>query len=98
MRERDVEKMLVREVRRAGGEAYQWISPGNDGVPDRIVILGGKVIFVELKSERGRLSPVQKLQIEKLRKLGQRVEVIKGAKGVEEFLRREVMQDEVCSA
>lgn len=85
MRERDIEKVLVREVRRNGGEAYKWVSPGNDGVPDRIVILHGEVIFVELKSETGRLSAVQKLQIEKLQKLNQQVEVVKGAKGLEQF-------------
>ena len=85
MRERDIERTLVREVRRAGGEAYKWVSPGNDGVPDRIVILGGEVIFVELKSETGRLSAVQKLQIDRLRKLGQEVVVVKGMKGLEEF-------------
>ena len=85
MRERDIEKILVREVRRAGGEAYKWVSPGNDGVPDRIVILGGELVFVELKSETGQLSPVQKLQIAKLRTLGQEVEVVKGLKGLEDF-------------
>ena len=85
MRERDIERALVREVRRAGGEAYKWVSPGNDGVPDRIVILGGEVIFVELKAETGRLSAVQKLQIDRLRKMGQEVVVVKGMKSLEEF-------------
>lgn len=85
MRERDIERILVREVRRNGGEAYKWVSPGNDGVPDRIVILHGDVIFVELKSETGRLSAVQKLQIEKLQKLNQQVEVVKGLKDLERF-------------
>lgn len=34
MLERDIEKVLVREVRKLGGRAYKWVSPGNDGVPD----------------------------------------------------------------
>lgn len=87
-RERDVERALVREVRRAGGEAYKWVSPGNDGVPDRIVVMDGRVVFVELKSDTGRLRPVQKIQIEKLKILGQQVEVIRGMEGVREFLRK----------
>ena len=96
MRERDIEKRLVREVRKNGGEAYKWTSPGKDGVPDRIVVLpGGVLIFVELKADDGVLSPVQRIQIERLRKLGQRVEVVRGMRSLEEFLRREVMQDEV---
>ena len=39
MRERDIEKKLVNEIRKMGGEAFKWTSPGNDGVPDRIVML-----------------------------------------------------------
>ena len=38
MRERDIEKILTEEVKREGGRAYKWTSPGNAGVPDRIVI------------------------------------------------------------
>ena len=38
MREKDIEKVLVAEVKKLGGRAYKWTSPGNDGVPDRIVI------------------------------------------------------------
>jgi len=85
MRERDLESILAREVRRAGGEAYKWISPGNDGVPDRIVIMNGSVVFVEMKTETGRLSAVQKVQIRRLRELGQAVEVVQGLRGLEQF-------------
>lgn len=97
MRERDIEKRLVREIRRMGGEAYKWTSPGNDGVPDRIVMLpGGRLIFVELKADDGTLRPVQRVQIGRLRKLGQRAEVVRGAKGLEDFLER--IRDEIHTA
>ena len=47
MRERDIEKKMLNAVRKMGGEAFKWVSPGNDGVPDRIVMLpGGRLIFV----------------------------------------------------
>lgn len=88
MRERDIEQRLVREVRKMGGEAFKWVSPGNDGVPDRIVMLPGLIIFVELKADRGRLSPVQKVQIRRIQKLGQDVEVVQGMDELEEFLER----------
>lgn len=97
MRERDIEKRLVREIRRMGGEAYKWTSPGNDGVPDRIVMLpGGKLIFVELKADDGTLRPVQRVQIGRIRKLGQRAEVVRGTKGLEDFLER--IRDEIHTA
>ena len=82
-----------------GGEAFKWTSPGNDGVPDRIVMLpGGRLIFVELKADRGRLEPIQKVQIRRIQKLGQEVYVVRGMDGLEEFLREEVMPYEVHTA
>lgn len=50
MREKDIEQYLVKQVKNNGGKAYKWVSPGNDGVPDRIVIFPRTIIFVELKA------------------------------------------------
>lgn len=87
MLEREVEKKLVDGVRRMGGRAYKFVSPGNDGVPDRIVVLPDTApMFVELKTESGRLSRLQKVQITRLENLGQNVRVLYGAKDVENFL------------
>ena len=87
MLEKTVEKKLVDGVRRLGGKAFKWVSPGNAGVPDRIVILPkGRIIFVELKTDTGRVSPVQKITINLLTGLGCDVRVVRGEKGVIEFL------------
>ena len=86
MLEKDIEKILVGEVKKLGGRAYKWVSPGNDGVPDRIVVLPNRPpIFVELKSETGRLSALQQVQIKRLRELGQAVFVVKGIDGLSQF-------------
>lgn len=86
MRESEIEKILVREVKRLGGRAYKWVSPGNDGVPDRIVIFPYKSpIFVELKTKTGRLTALQSVQINNLETLGQAVEVIQGIDGLSQF-------------
>lgn len=83
MREKDIEKILVNGVKDVGGRAYKWVSPGNNGVPDRIVILPeGRIVFVELKTESGTLSSLQRVQIKRLRELGQTVEIVKGVRGV----------------
>ena len=76
MKESEIERILVDEVKRLGGRAYKWVSPGNDGVPDTTPI------FVELKTDTGRLSPLQKNQIQKLKGLGQQVEIVKGISGL----------------
>lgn len=86
MRESDIEKILTEEVKKLGGKAYKFVSPGNNGVPDRIVIFRNKEpVFVELKSETGRLSPLQEAQIRRLAELGQQVEVVKGISGMTDF-------------
>lgn len=88
MKEKDIERILVTEVKKLGGRAYKWTSPGNDGVPDRIVILPGRPpIFVELKTELGRLTALQKVQISRLRDLGQDVRVLYGMDDVGRFLK-----------
>lgn len=87
MREADIEKKLVSGIRKLGGRAYKWVSPGNDGVPDRIIILPGTgPIFVELKAEKGRLTALQKVQIDRLCGMGQDVRVLYGEIEVRGFL------------
>lgn len=95
MREKEVEKKLVDGIRKLGGCAYKWVSPGRDGVPDRIVLMpGGRIWFIELKTNAGRLSPRQEYQLNFLASLGFSTSVLRGAGAVEEFL-REVAQDAI---
>ena len=92
MLESTLERRFVNMVRRSGGMAYKFVSPGNLGVPDRIAILPkGRIWFVELKTETGRLSQVQKRQIDTLRSLGMNVFVLWGEKGLQRF-REEVIE------
>lgn len=85
--ERDVEKELLKRVQRLGGICYKWVSPGHNGVPDRIVIFKElPAIFVELKTERGQMTTVQKVEHRKLRRLRQQATVVYGMKGLEKFL------------
>ena len=88
MRESDIERRLVQGVKKLGGKAYKFVSPGNVGVPDRLVVLpGGVVLFVELKAPGGRLSPNQRLQMTELTGLGAHVFVLWGVEDVDVFLR-----------
>ena len=95
--EREIEAYLVKSVKNKNGLCMKWTSPGNAGVPDRIVIVpGGDVYFVELKAEgkRGDLSPLQRNFMSKLKNLNCDVRVIASFKEVDEFI-EEVMHDEV---
>lgn len=87
MKESEIEARLVRGVKTLGGVAYKFVSPGNAGVPDRLVILpGGRILFAELKADGGRLSKMQRYQIGRLRQLGAEVQEVRGEAGVQSFL------------
>lgn len=97
MRERDIEKWLRRQVESLGGLAFKFTSPGNDGVPDRLAVLpGGLIYFIELKTDRGRLSLLQVWQQDRLRQLGVNVAVIRGMDEAVEFIEevRDAIHDE----
>ena len=87
MRERDIEKYLREQVRKVGGRAYKWESPGNAGVPDRIVIFpGNQIIFVELKAPGKKPTKLQISQHRKLAELDCTVLVIDSKEGVDDFI------------
>ena len=78
MRESTLERHLVQHIRTIGGLCLKFVSPGYAGVPDRVVLLpGGEVVWVELKTPEGVVSPVQRRMHAKLRHLVQRVEIVR---------------------
>lgn len=88
MLEREIETYLRNEVGRIGGTAYKFVSPGNDGVPDRLVCLPGEIVaFVELKAPGKKPTPLQERQIERLDMLGFTTFVLDSKAGVDQFIR-----------
>lgn len=88
MTEAQIEAQLVKMVRNRGGLCYKFVSPGMPGVPDRIIIMpGGRVFFVELKTEVGRLAGIQRWVIDQMRDRGADVRVIKGMDAVRDLMR-----------
>lgn len=87
MRERDVENYLREKVKKAGGIAYKFESPGNAGVPDRLVLFpNGKIHFVELKAPGKKPTNIQLAQHRKFNKMGFEVLVIDSKEGVDKFI------------
>lgn len=71
MLERFIEQKLVARVKREGGLCPKFVSPGSDGWPDRLVLMpGGKIAFVELKSTGEKPRPLQVQRHAQLRDLG----------------------------
>ena len=60
MQEKAIEQRLLQSVKKIGGQCWKFVSPGNVGVPDRIVLLPeGKVAFVEVKAPGNKPRPSQ---------------------------------------
>jgi hypothetical protein len=77
MREKSIEKKLVNAVRGMGGIAPKFVSPGYDGMPDRIVLVpGGHMAFVEVKAPGEKPRALQLARHEMLRRLGFKVYVL----------------------
>ncbi len=85
--EKSIETRLREGIRKLGGIAYKFVSPGNNGVPDRLVCLPqGQVCFVELKAPKKHPTPQQINQMGKLRQLGFAVRVLDSKQAVDIFL------------
>lgn len=88
MLESKIEKKLGCMVRKLGGQSLKFVSPGNAGVPDRIVLMPqGKLYFVELKAPGGKPRPLQVVVHEEFQALGFPVTVIDTLEGVQTFIR-----------
>ena len=85
--EKLIEKTLVAEVKTLGGWAIKLLCTYVTGLPDRLVLLpGGVVFFVEVKTTGKKPTAVQRLVHEKLRKLGFTVHVVDSLKQLNSIL------------
>ena len=77
MRESAIEAAFCRRVESLGGEVrkVKWLD--RNGAPDRVALADdGYLVWVELKQPNGVLSAQQKLEHARLRRRGQRVDVV----------------------
>ena len=88
MPEKQLEYLFLTEVRRVGGMALKFVSPGFAGVPDRLVLIpDGKVGFVEVKAPGQHPRPLQMTRHKQLRKLGFKVYVLDSPQQIPEIIR-----------
>jgi len=87
LREKVIEEYLRDEVKAIGGRAYKFVSPGNIGVPDRLIALpGGIVAFVELKAPGKKSTPIQEMQQKRLLQLGFYVKIVDSKAKVDKLI------------
>lgn len=84
-RESTIEQYLCDRVKALGGEVrkVRWI--GRHGAPDRLAMLPGLMLWVELKAPGKKVKPHQAREHERMRNMGQSVAVIDSIELVDEF-------------
>jgi len=87
VREKQTEQKLVLAVKQRGGICPKFVSPGFDGMPDRIVLLpGGKMGFAEVKAPGKKPRPLKEARHGMISRLGFKVYVLDDEKQIEEIL------------
>lgn len=90
--EKELEKKLIKAVKKVGGLPLKFVSPGYDGVPDRLILIAfGKVGFVEVKAPGEEPRKLQLKRHQKLRSLGFKVYVLDDEKQIGGII------DDICS-
>lgn len=88
MIEKYIEKKLVAAVKKMGGIAPKFVSPGFNGMPDRIVLLPmGRIAFVELKAPGKMMRPLQLIRKRQLEELGFLVYCVDSVEKIDEVLK-----------
>lgn len=88
MREKQIEHALVMAVKAAGGMCPKLVSPGTDGMPDRMILLPkGHIGFVEVKAPGKKPRPLQERRHKQLRELGFKVFILDGREQISEILK-----------
>lgn len=85
-RERVIEDYLLTQCRAHGFLCLKFVSPTRRGVPDRIVVALGRIVFVEVKRPGDRPRKLQQLMHTKLRRHGAEVHVVDDKPSVDAFI------------
>ena len=87
MREKKIEQKLVTAVKKHGGICPKFVSPGFDGLPDRLLLLPhGRFAFVEVKAPNQKPRPLQLSRHRLLRRLGFQVYVLDALEDIDKII------------
>jgi hypothetical protein len=88
VKEKILERRLVLAVKKAGGVCPKFVSPGLDGMPDRLILLpGGRIAFAEVKRHGEKPRPLQAARHGMLRRLGFAVYMLDDEAQIETILK-----------
>ena len=79
MTEQKIQSKRIKELESIGYYVVKLIKTNKNGIPDLIAIPpDSDVLFVEVKTSKGKVSKLQEYRLEELKKHGVRTEIYRG--------------------
>lgn len=79
MTEQQIQSKRIKELEAEGYYVIKLIKTNKNGIPDIIALPpGADVIFSEVKTKKGKVSPLQEYRLKELREHGFTTEVYRG--------------------
>ena len=79
MTEQQIQSKRIKELEAEGYYVLKLIKTNKNGIPDLVAIPPNcEVLFSEVKTPRGRVSPLQKYRLKELKEYGYNTEIYKG--------------------
>ena len=75
--ESKIQAKLIKHYEKLGYYVIKLIKTNKNGIPDLLCLKEGKAFFIEVKSEKGTVRPLQKFRHEELLKFGFETKIIK---------------------
>lgn len=85
MLEKKIEQELVKHIKAKGGLCIKLNSSTMAGLPDRLVILKNKIMFIELKAPKQKPRMLQTVIMDRLKRLGCDVRVIDNLEDIQKI-------------
>ena len=86
--EKSIEKYLIEQAEANGLLCLKYSNPNMVGYPDRLLVLpGGSVVWVELKSKGRKPTKIQQIRIAELIGMGHLVKVIDNKADIDELIK-----------
>ena len=84
--EKEVEARLRTRIKAAGGVSWKFVSPNNRGVSDRVALINGRTIYIEVKRDGEKMTALQKVFMHKVLDNGGEFALVEGMSGVDDFI------------
>lgn len=87
MNEAQIQSKIIKYLNGIGAYSVKTVATNRKGCPDVLVCLNGKFVGLEIKTDKGIISPLQKHNLELIEKSGGTGAVIRSVEDVKKILK-----------